>query len=96
MNGMLQNEWGLGTMAFWSYAVTVLSLSILFTWLFNNTRRSILAAILLHFLFNSTLNVVSPISDRVSLFVAGILGLVAVLLVIICGAKTLVHNKTLR
>jgi membrane protease YdiL (CAAX protease family) len=95
MNGMLQNEWGLGTMAFWTYAVTVFSLSVLFAWVFNNTRRSILAAILLHFMFNSTLNVVSPISDRVSLLVAGILALFAVGVVLIWGVKTLVRNKTL-
>jgi membrane protease YdiL (CAAX protease family) len=95
MNGMLQNEWGLGTMAFCAYAVTVFSLSILFTWVFNNTRRSILAAILLHFMFNSTLNVVSPISDRVSLLVAGILALLSVGVVFIWGAKSLVRNKTL-
>jgi membrane protease YdiL (CAAX protease family) len=94
MNGMLQNEWEVGTMAFWSYAVTVFSLSILFTWIFNNTRRSILAAILLHFMFNSTLNVVSPISDRVSLLVALMLALLAVGVIFIWGAKTLVRNKT--
>ncbi|MFC1922696.1 type II CAAX prenyl endopeptidase Rce1 family protein [Chloroflexota bacterium] len=94
MNGMLQNEWGVGTMAFWSYAVTVFSLSVLFTWVFNNTRRSILAAILLHFMFNSTLNVVSPISDRVSLIVAGFLALLAVVVIFIWGAKTLVRPKS--
>ena len=89
MSGMLQNEWGVGTMAFWSYAVTVFSLSVLFAWVFNNTRRSILAAILLHFLFNSTLNVVSPISDRVALLVALILALLSVAVIFIWGAKTL-------
>jgi len=94
MNGMLQNEWGVGTMAFWSYAVTVFSLSVLFTWVFNNTRRSILAAILVHFMFNSTLNIVSPISDRVSLIVAGFLALLAVVVIFIWGAKTLVRPKS--
>ena len=93
MNGMLQNEWGVGTVAFWAYAVTVFSLSVLFTWVFNNTRRSILAAILIHFMYNSSFNVVSPISDRVTLMVAGILALVAVLVVVICGAKTLVRTR---
>lgn len=60
-------------MAFWAYAVTVFSLSVLFTWVFNNTRRSILATILPHFIYNSTLNVLSPLSDWVSLFVTGLL-----------------------
>ena len=92
--GMLQNEWGVGTVAFWAFAVTVFALSVLYTWVFNNTRRSILAAILLHFMYNSTLNVLSPLSDRVTLFTAGILALMAVVVVIIWGAKTLTRHKT--
>ena len=54
MSGMLQSEWGLGTASFWAFAVTVLALSILYTWVFNNTKCSILSAILLHFMYNST------------------------------------------
>jgi membrane protease YdiL (CAAX protease family) len=92
MNGMPHNEWGLGTTVFWAYAVTVFSLSVLFTWVFNNTTRSILAAILLHFMYNSTFNVVSPISDRLTLMVAGILALFAVVVILIWGAKTLVRD----
>ncbi len=92
MNGMLQNEWGVGTTAFWSFAVTVFAFSVLYTWVFNNTRRSILAAILLHFMSNSALNVLSPLSDRVTLFTAGILALMAVVVVVIWGAKTLTRD----
>ena len=92
MNGMLQNEWGVGTTAFWSFAVTVFAFSVLYTWVFNNTRRSILAAILLHFMSNSALNVLSPLSDRVTLFTAGILALMAVVVVVIWGAKTLTQD----
>lgn len=93
MNGMAQNEWGLGTTAFWAYAITVFSLSILFSWVFNNTGRSILGAILIHFMYNSTFNVVSPISDRVSLLVAVILAISAGVVILIWGVKTLVRNK---
>jgi membrane protease YdiL (CAAX protease family) len=89
MNGMLQNEWGLGTVAFWAYVLTVISLSVLFTWVFNNTRRSILAAIFLHFMYNSTLNVLSPLSDRASLFATGLLILTAIVVIIFWGSKTL-------
>jgi membrane protease YdiL (CAAX protease family) len=88
MNGMLQNEWGVGTVAFWAYAVTVFSLSVLFTWVFNNTRRSILAAIVLHFMYNNTLNMLSPLSDRASIFATGLLVL-ATIVVIISGAMKL-------
>lgn len=94
MNGMPQNEWGLGTTAFWAYAVTVFSLSVLFSWVFNNTRRSILAAILIHFMYNSTFNVVSPISERVSLFVAVILTISSGVVILISGAKALVRIQT--
>ena len=94
MEGMLQNEWGMGTVAFWAYLVILFSLSVIITWIFNNTRRSILAAILLHFMFNSTLNVLSPLSDRASLFATGILVLAAVIVVIVWGSKTLIRTQT--
>jgi len=93
MEGMLQNEWGVGTMAFWAYAVTVFSPSVLFTWVFNNTQRSILAAILLHFMYNSTLNVLSPLSDRASLLATSILVLATVIVVIRWVPKTLTRNQ---
>ena len=89
---MLQNEWGVGTVVFWAYAVTVFSLSIVFTWVFNNTMRSILAAILLHFMYNSTLNVLSPLSKRVSLMTTVFLILVAVIVVTLWGSKTLTRT----
>ena len=39
---------------FWQFIATVIPLSIIFTWIFNNTRRSTLAAILFHFMANVT------------------------------------------
>jgi membrane protease YdiL (CAAX protease family) len=39
---------------FWQFMTTVIPLSIIFTWIFNNTRRSTLAAILFHFMTNVT------------------------------------------
>ena len=94
MNGMLQNEWGVGTAAFWAYAVTVFVLSVLVTWVFNNTRRSILAAILLHFMYNSTLNALSPLSDRASLLATCILVLEVTIVVVLWGPKTLIRNQS--
>ena len=94
MEGMLQNEWGMGTVAFWAYLVILFSLTVMITWIFNNTRRSILAAILLHFMFNSTLNMLSPLSDRASLLATGILVLAAVIVVIVWGPKTLTRTQT--
>ncbi len=94
INGTLQNEWGVGTVAFWSFAVITVSLSVLFTWIFNNTSRSILTAILLHFMYNSTQTMLSPLADRAQIFATGLLVLVAIAVVIFWGPKTLTRHKT--
>lgn len=62
-----------GALAFWAYAVGVFALSILFPWVFSYTARSILVAILLHFMYNFAVNAISPMSDRVHILVAALL-----------------------
>jgi membrane protease YdiL (CAAX protease family) len=52
--GSYQNQLGFGSPAFWSYGLTVVELSVLFTWIHNHNDRSILAAILFHFVLNLT------------------------------------------
>jgi len=44
-------------------------------------------------MYNSTLNVLSPLSDRVTLLTAGILALVAIVVIVIWGAKTLTRDE---
>jgi len=44
---------GFGTQLFWLWMMTVVIESILYTWIFNNTQRSILSAILFHFVGNA-------------------------------------------
>lgn len=39
---------GVGSLAFWLYFVNLVTLSVLFTWIYNNTERSILSAIIFH------------------------------------------------
>ncbi len=39
---------------FWEFMVQIIPLAIAFTWIFNNTRRSTLAAIIFHFIANVT------------------------------------------
>ncbi len=51
IEGTSQNQKGFG-IAFWSWILQLFFLSIIFTWVYNNTRRSILAAILLHLMAN--------------------------------------------
>ena len=51
IEGTSQNQKGFGT-AFWSWSLQLLLISIIFTWVYNNTRKSILAAVLLHLMAN--------------------------------------------
>jgi membrane protease YdiL (CAAX protease family) len=96
MEGMLHKEWGFGSVAFWSFAVIVFALSVLYAWVFNNTKRSILSAILLHFMYNSTTNVISPLSDRASLFATALLVLAAIVVVTAWGSKTLTRKQVVK
>ena len=54
IKGTPQQEMGFGTLVFWLWSLQVVSLSVLTTWVYNNSHRSILSAILMHFMFNST------------------------------------------
>lgn len=51
IEGTSQSQKGFG-IAFWSWTLQLFFLSIIFTWVYNFTRRSILAAILLHLMAN--------------------------------------------
>ena len=52
--GSYQAGLGIGTVAFWLFFLAIVPLSIPITWLFNNTKRSTLAAILFHAMVNFT------------------------------------------
>ena len=51
IEGTSQSQKGFG-ISFWSWALQLLLISIIFTWIYNNTRKSILAAVLLHLMAN--------------------------------------------
>ncbi|WP_439881607.1 CPBP family glutamic-type intramembrane protease [Pontibacter sp. MBLB2868] len=51
IEGTSQNAKGFGVQ-FWSWSFQLIAISIIFTWVYNNTNRSILAAILLHLMAN--------------------------------------------
>jgi membrane protease YdiL (CAAX protease family) len=71
-----------GLFSFFSvgYFFTVLSYSIIFTWLYNNSNRSILVAILAHFSINFTIATMSPFSGVIFAISTIILLLVGVFL----------------
>jgi len=79
---------GVGTPAFWLFMAGLVPLTVVFSWIFNNTGRSTLAVILLHAMVNFTgeLFAVSARADALSIllwFLAAI-GIVAA-----WGASTL-------
>lgn len=50
--GTYQNQMAFGGLPFWLFLVNPVLSSVLFTWIYNNTDRSILSAILFHFSIN--------------------------------------------
>jgi len=54
IRGSYQHGLGLGTARFWLYMLDKIPQSILMTWIYNNTQRSTLSAILFHYSVNLT------------------------------------------
>jgi membrane protease YdiL (CAAX protease family) len=92
MTGIPTGELVSGVLPFLIFATNVFAMSILYTWVFNNTGRSILSAILLHFMCNFALNGVSPLSERAQILVALLLVLAAVSVVFGWGSRTLTRQ----
>jgi membrane protease YdiL (CAAX protease family) len=65
--GTYQYEVGLGTIRFWIFLVHFLPLSVLMTWIYNNTRRSTSSAVLVHFSGNLCVALL-PTTDRIAAF----------------------------
>ena len=87
MEGTSQYSWGLGTVDFWFYVASVVPLSVLETWSAVKNRRSILAAILLHFTYNFTISLIFPMSTRVFGLTALLLTVAAVGVVLVTGLE---------
>ena len=62
MEGTIQAVWGFFGIDSFFCLVTIFPLAFIMTWVYNNTNRSILSAILIHFAFNFTLGFVQPTS----------------------------------
>jgi uncharacterized protein len=75
--GTPQYRMGIGTIEFWFFLVNILPLSLIMTWFYNQTRRSILSAILLHYGFNVTANLLFPLSLQASIIFPVLLTLTA-------------------
>jgi membrane protease YdiL (CAAX protease family) len=66
--GGMYFEWGFGTDLFWLFLLRMTALSVLMTGVYNHTGRSILSAILMHFVFNFTFSFLQPSPPGIHLF----------------------------
>jgi uncharacterized protein len=82
---------GLYQKNFWEWVPQMLLGSVIYTWIFNNTKGSVLAAALFHASFNTTV-VVLPTSAS-QWYYYEIMLLVVILIVIIFGPKNLVRQQ---
>ena len=93
IQGTSQGEIGLGTPLFWLFTVQVVATSVLYTWVYNHNGRSILSAILIHFVSNSTFTIVAQLGKalpvRTEIIRTLVTVLVAVVVVIVWGPRTL-------
>ena len=80
---------GFGTTGFWLFMIGIVALSVVFTWVYNNTSRSIIAIILLH----GWVNFVSETIEVGDVFYYAHWVLLAVFLPVIWGAKTLTNAE---
>lgn len=92
MKGTFQNEMGFGTLNFWSFCLGPIVSSILFTWIYNNNKRSTLSAILFHFMINFSGEPFS-LTEQARFYQLILLIVVAVSVTIIWGPKTLTLLK---
>lgn len=74
---------------FWEYVPGIILASIVYTWIFNNTKGSVLAAALIHTAANTS---VVP-TQSLLWYDNGILLLAVIVIVVIFGAKDLVRQK---
>lgn len=78
---------------FWGLVVSVTLLSVLLTWLYNNTRGSLLVVLLAHTAFNWSHGMLPVIENEFySLFYLALLALVVVVVVAVWGPRTLVRG----
>lgn len=92
IEGTYQNGLGLNTLPFWLFMLGILPQTILITWIYNNNRRSTLSAILLHYMINLT-GEFFELSSRAEVVLVGLWMVVAIIVVLVWGSKTLIRQQ---
>ncbi len=88
IKGTYQYSLGVGSLAFWTFMISVIPITIFFTWIFNNNGRSTLSAILFHIMIDVTAEVFS-ITERAYTYFVVLTVMAAIAITMIWGAKTL-------
>jgi membrane protease YdiL (CAAX protease family) len=95
MEGTYQrSEFSAGALRFsFNFVVSILALTIVMTWVYNNTTRSILSAILIHFMGNLTGEILNlPI--RMEYYRTAWTVVAAVVVILIWGPRQLSSQRT--
>ena len=95
IRGTYQHNLGFGwPPSFWTFALNIVFQSLLYTWIYNNTSRSTLSAILLHFMTNY-IGELFGLSNRAEMFALGLWFIAAILIVVDWESGTLRLNTSL-
>ncbi|MBN1485051.1 MAG: CPBP family intramembrane metalloprotease [Chloroflexia bacterium] len=78
---------GLGTQRFWFYMLAIVIEAVLYTWIYNNTHRSTLSAILFHYVGNA-FGELFALSERAEAYNFILMIAAVVLVVVIWGPRT--------
>jgi membrane protease YdiL (CAAX protease family) len=95
IKGTYQHGLGVGSLSFWIFMLALVVGSILYTWIYNNTGRSTLSAILFHFMQNFT-GELFELSARAELYSFVLTIMAATLVVVVWGPKTLARQPIAR
>jgi membrane protease YdiL (CAAX protease family) len=83
---------GAWSLWFWLFMVEVVATAVIYTWIFNNTHRSTLAAIIFHFMGNVTAELTNVTAG--TNFYSTVLWITAAIaIVVFWGAGTLTHGE---
>ncbi|UCB47297.1 MAG: CPBP family intramembrane metalloprotease [Spirochaetota bacterium] len=86
--------YGWEAIPYWTFALSAISTSVLFTWVLNNTGGSLVMATLIHFMMNLGMNVVGilgllPSPGKGWTIAAILFAIYAIIIVLIAGPKNL-------
>lgn len=88
-----QSELSIGSTRFWlNYCLSIVALTILMTWVYNNTGRSILSAIMIHFMGNFTGELLN-LPDQMEYYKAIWTVVAAIAVVVIWGPRRLKREQ---